>query len=143
MKIINTIADINFNLRIENQSFKEFEKSLCKEICDDIRNSKLKFTQFGTDASWCKYPNSDLIRIYERKIINGTYIIKVPLMSGNPLKSFEESFEINSKNMILGKFIYKICSNIDTLLIKYDDWHIFLEGFTKINNQTYKVILGS
>lgn len=137
MKKIKTIADLKIDLTIEKQSFKEFEKLLCEQVCEDIKDAKFK------KSNWNKYSNSDLIQNFERKIINGTYEIKVPIMTGTPLLCFTESVEVISKNMTLGKFMYKICQTISELLEKYDDWHIFLEGFRKIDEKTYEVYLGS
>lgn len=121
MKKINTIADLSLNFAIKKESFKNFEKSLIEEHGE----------------------TSDLLKNWERKIINGTYKIIVPLMSGDPLECFTESFEITAKNTKLGKFIHKICLSIDKLLEKHEDWHMFLEGFRKIDEKTYEAFLGS
>jgi hypothetical protein len=141
---IKTIADLKIDLTIEKQSFKSFYKNLMECIAQD-------------GEIWLDN-NKNLIENFERKVIDGTYKIIVPIMSARvvsgPLECFTETLEIKSKNMILGKFIYKICSEIQKLLEKYDDWHIFLEGFRKVDHQnldkniwqcssTYQVSLGS
>ncbi len=135
MKKINTIADLKIDITINKWSFNGFKKF----ICDDFDTSVSFVSGQNTKP---EFLNLDLIENFERKIINKTYKIKVPIMDKD-LNQFIETIEIKSNNLTLGKFIYTICKEIFKKQEEYGDWHMFLEGFKKIDDSTYGVLLGS
>lgn len=117
-KKIKTIADLKLDILFEDISFEKLQN----EILDSY--------------------NEDFFKNKDRKIKKGRYTIYLPIVDSKN-KNWFETMYIDVENVNLLQFIYDICHELDLKTKNKDDWHIFLEGFTKISEFEYEAILGS
>lgn len=133
-KSINTIADLKFDLLLESKSFKDFKEEI-----------------FEINPFYEEEYDKILVENGDRKIKNGMYTINIQLVNNryqgfNTKSTFEYvnvRFKVKSKNYKLKYFLYLVYKEISKKVEEYNDWHIFLKGFNKIDDFEYEVILGS
>lgn len=128
MNKIKTIADLKLDINLIGcTSLEDFKKDLTEN--------------WGNNFNL----NKKLIENFDRKVKEGNYRFSVLLINGN-LPGYEqvtEIIQIKSQNYTLGSFIHLLYLKLSEKIDEYNDWHCFLEGFKRINDFEYEVILGS
>lgn len=122
-----TIADFKYDIILTGLALKDFIEDLkCETRC----NSK---------------HNEELLKNLNRKVVNGNYKFSVVLIDNTSFayNQLTEIIEIKSQNYKLVDFMHLLYLKLSHMINKYDDWHCFLEGFRRINDFEYEVILGS
>lgn len=135
--MMNTIADLKLEILLSNSSilFSDCSKFLHNMWKCEIKKFNLL--------------NTDFIENFERKVKNGTYTFSMAFNSSydnlfprpEHIQCARRKLEMKSSNMTLSWFIYSLCYSISSKLKEHNIEFIFLEGFKRINDFEYEIVL--